>query len=364
MAFRSRFFDSEAGDRVYTANAWAQVFGDGLVSDGVVHGKTQDLRVIEGNPPGMEVRVLKGVAWVAGRYFEVYSNHVLSVDDADSTNDRKDRVVVQLDYTARTVQPAVKTGTPATDPQPPALEDDSSRKEIGLAIVTVQAGASSIVDADISSTRGQDGVCPWARLLVQDNAAPGTVRMHVESYGPIPPGWALCDGANGTPDLRDRFVVGSGGQYAEGNTGGADTVLLTESHIPNHNHPVNVGNDSHAHLLSINDDSHSHDSGGSHVHDLKQQGNTDDTHVHNTNYETYDTAASTPTSGLAGTSSGIVSGVVQSGGSHVHPSSSHAHSGSADSDTHNHNATSAFYGNDTAHENRPPYYALAFIMKL
>ncbi len=30
----------------------------------------------------------------------------------------------------------------------------------------------------------------------------------------IPAGWALCDGNNGTPDLRDRFVIGAGGTWA------------------------------------------------------------------------------------------------------------------------------------------------------
>ena len=36
----------------------------------------------------------------------------------------------------------------------------------------------------------------------------------------IPSGYYLCDGTNGTPDLRDRFVVGAGSSYAVGNTGG------------------------------------------------------------------------------------------------------------------------------------------------
>lgn len=35
----------------------------------------------------------------------------------------------------------------------------------------------------------------------------------------IPAGWALCDGTNGTPDLRDRFVVGAGGSRGVGAVG-------------------------------------------------------------------------------------------------------------------------------------------------
>ena len=36
----------------------------------------------------------------------------------------------------------------------------------------------------------------------------------------LPAGWALCNGSNGTPDLRGRFLVGAGGSYAVGDTGG------------------------------------------------------------------------------------------------------------------------------------------------
>ena len=54
----------------------------------------------------------------------------------------------------------------------------------------------------------------------------------------IPDGWALCDGAisNGhaTPDLRDRFVVGAGGEYSVSATGGQDTVTLTVAQMPAH----------------------------------------------------------------------------------------------------------------------------------
>jgi microcystin-dependent protein len=40
----------------------------------------------------------------------------------------------------------------------------------------------------------------------------------------VPEGWLLCDGENGTPDLRDRFIVGAGTTYEMGETGGADNV--------------------------------------------------------------------------------------------------------------------------------------------
>lgn len=41
----------------------------------------------------------------------------------------------------------------------------------------------------------------------------------------IPPGFAVCDGANGTPDLRDKFVIGAGNGAIPGDTGGALTHI-------------------------------------------------------------------------------------------------------------------------------------------
>jgi len=39
----------------------------------------------------------------------------------------------------------------------------------------------------------------------------GGIIMWSGAIGSIPSGWALCNGTNGTPDLRERFVVGAGG---------------------------------------------------------------------------------------------------------------------------------------------------------
>jgi len=56
-----------------------------------------------------------------------------------------------------------------------------------------------------------------------------------------PPTWALCDGSNGTPDLRGRFILGSG--HGAGLTirglhtkGGLEMVTLLESQMPAHDH--------------------------------------------------------------------------------------------------------------------------------
>ena len=45
----------------------------------------------------------------------------------------------------------------------------------------------------------------------------------------VPEGWLLCDGTNTTPDLRDRFIVGSGTTYSVNDTGGEETHTTTRS---------------------------------------------------------------------------------------------------------------------------------------
>eukprot|EP01043_Picozoa_sp_COSAG02_P014479 COSAG02_NODE_597_length_19775_cov_28.914312_17_plen_317_part_00 len=51
------------------------------------------------------------------------------------------------------------------------------------------------------------------------SAAPrGLISMWSGTVDAIPHGWALCDGANGTPDLRGKFVVGANDRYALGSS--------------------------------------------------------------------------------------------------------------------------------------------------
>ena len=52
----------------------------------------------------------------------------------------------------------------------------------------------------------------------------GVILMWSGTTDNIPKGWFLCDGTNGTPNLRDRFIIGAGGKYSPGATGGAASV--------------------------------------------------------------------------------------------------------------------------------------------
>ena len=66
----------------------------------------------------------------------------------------------------------------------------------------------------------------------------GVVVMWSGAQSSIPAGWVLCDGMNGTPDLRDRFVLGAGGRYGVGASGGEETHKLTSGELAAHIHQL------------------------------------------------------------------------------------------------------------------------------
>jgi hypothetical protein len=78
----------------------------------------------------------------------------------------------------------------------------------------------------------------------------GAILLWSGSIGSIPAGYVLCNGNNGTPDLRDRFIVGAGSTYAVDATGGsADAIVVSHNHTatsvvtdPGHNHQFNILN--------------------------------------------------------------------------------------------------------------------------
>jgi len=126
----------------------------------------------------------------------------------------------------------------------------------------------------------------------------------------VPAGWTLCNGTNGAPDLRDKFLVGAGNSYTIGNTGGANTVALTMDQMPKHSHSIRgceaAGWARNALYFGMSDH------GNDHLAGYTQPDNPTDV-------------------GYKGLDSQYPLG---------------------------------FTGNNAPHENRPPYYAVAYIMKL
>lgn len=154
----------------------------------------------------------------------------------------------------------------------------------------------------------------------------GAILMWSGSIASIPTGWALCDGTNGTPNLQDRFIVGAGNTYAVDATGGADSVTLTTNQMPAHTHGAGTLTTSSA---------------GTHYHTYQATNGA-------TVQINLDDDGGGSNSGLDNNSSG--------GGISTRTNDAGAH-------THTITGSTGSVGGGQSHENRPPYYALAYIMK-
>lgn len=131
----------------------------------------------------------------------------------------------------------------------------------------------------------------------------GCILIWSGASNAVPDGWALCDGTNGTPDLRGRFVLGESESHAVGSMGGSEEVTLTIAQIPSH---------SHATLISKDGDAGS-------FYNVRSSDEAQSGYAFNTS--------------SVKVSTGTANGVSATGGSSGHP-------------------------------NMPPYYVLCYIMKL
>jgi hypothetical protein len=78
-----------------------------------------------------------------------------------------------------------------------------------------------LADSSNSVLQTYDNLYGIPSSIAQATAVPsGGIIAWSGSIGSIPSGYVLCNGSNGTPDLRDRFLVGSGTSYSVGSTGG------------------------------------------------------------------------------------------------------------------------------------------------
>ena len=158
--------------------------------------------------------------------------------------------------------------------------------------------------------------------LLAAAVATGTIAIWSGAVDDIPTGWILCDGTSPAPDLRGKFIVGAGGLYSLNSTGGYKTVTssgtvtvgghnVTTSEIPNHTHTL--------------------------PHDK---------------HESYNVTGQSGPGGILG-----------GGSTSVANSSTTDYTPSVAGATHTHTG-STIKGLGTANNNIPPYYALAYIMKV
>ena len=132
----------------------------------------------------------------------------------------------------------------------PIVLDASGRTPQQIWLLTGYSYKFVLQNADAVLIQTLDNIYPI--LQNAPTSAPaipsGGIIIWSGSTGSIPATWYLCDGTNGTPDLRDRFIVGAGNTYAVNATGGsANAVVVSHTHTatsvvtdPGHTHPYNA----------------------------------------------------------------------------------------------------------------------------
>ena len=144
--------------------------------------------------------------------------------------------------------------------------------------------------------------------------------------------WRICDGANGTPDLRDKFVMGVGSSVntstaTKGETGGANSYTLALNQMPEHSHDVSDSGHTH----TITDPGHDHTWS-------RQDAQIDASYrpwpANNNDCVESVVNTSNESTGITGTNNG------------------------------NANISESLKGGNTAIDNRPDYFALCYIMRV
>ena len=177
--------------------------------------------------------------------------------------------------------------------------------------------AAQLADKTITAAQIADNTITAAQLAVGAVIPTGGIIMWSGTIENIPTGWALCNGANGTPNLQDRFIVGatSGGDNVYPGVGVNQTGGSANATLVSHSHTGTTGGQSQ-----------------DHTHTWERQDAQNDANQRPWPASNNDCKITTANTG--GTSN-----------------------------DHTHNFTTSTEGSPATNANLPPYYALAFIMK-
>jgi hypothetical protein len=113
-------------------------------------------------------------------------------------------------------------------------------------LATNSVTTTKIVDGNVTVAKlASSGVLPaldgsnLINLTIPEGVPSGVIAIWSQSIATIPSGWVICDGNNGTPDLRDSFVFGAGSGQAVGTTGGSTSTAgatLSIAQLAAHTH--------------------------------------------------------------------------------------------------------------------------------
>lgn len=158
-------YNSQDRDRAINAETYRRLLSK-YFTTGVFPNPSTQFQVYA--TTGMNLTVKAGSANINGVYVEMESDDTVTIETA-SSQPRIDRIVLKHDDSTkvRATTLEVKKGTPASNPQAPALERNATVYEIALADVQVNIDAISINQGNISDLRLQTDLCGIVSATIQ-----------------------------------------------------------------------------------------------------------------------------------------------------------------------------------------------------
>ena len=184
FAIESGFYDAVSGDRTYSADDMNKPYKR-LVSNGVFatpYGEpSTDFQVAPYS--GLYVTVAPGQGIFGDKWVENDAMLTITVPENNTILPRLDSVLIQVDLrqSGRVANIVYRTGTPATNPQAPAINETSGVVEYRVANVRVNASASAISASNITDCRGSSE-CPWITALINQVDTSDLYRQWQAAY--------------------------------------------------------------------------------------------------------------------------------------------------------------------------------------
>lgn len=184
MSEKSGFFNANlvggVYDKVYNAGDFANYFAN-FIGNGIFSPSTEKLMVQALDTPNMTVNIKTGVSFYEGYWYENSSIINKTISASDSTLSRIDLVVIAYDFDIRDANIKVIQGTPAASPVVPDLIRSSVEYDLGLAKINVDAGLSTITQANIVDLRMDSNYCGAVTGLI-DQVAIDDVNISYQTY--------------------------------------------------------------------------------------------------------------------------------------------------------------------------------------
>lgn len=168
MIINSTFWDAvvvgDTYDRLYSSDDHADYFKD-FISNGVFATPANNLQVVENN--NLQIKINTGTCFINGRRGNTDIPVFITLDAADYTYPRIDRIVIKSSKITRAISIECKKGVANGIPVAPDITRNDDEWELSLATIYVGANVTAITQANITDTRSDNNVCGFVTGVVE-----------------------------------------------------------------------------------------------------------------------------------------------------------------------------------------------------